>query len=41
VKVQFLTADVNGDGFADVIALAVVNGVLQVRTFSGLTLAPL
>jgi hypothetical protein len=41
VKVQVLTADVNGDGFADVIALAVVHGVLQMRIFSGLTLAPL
>jgi hypothetical protein len=41
VKVQFLTADVNGDGFADVIALAVVNGALRVRRFSGLNVAPL
>jgi hypothetical protein len=40
VNVQVLTADVNGDGFADVIALAVVNGVLRVQIFSGLTLAP-
>jgi hypothetical protein len=41
VKVQWLTADVNGDGYADVIAFAVINGALQVRIFSGLNLAPL
>ena len=40
-KVQVLTAAVNGDGFADVIALEVLNGRLQVRVFSGADLAPL
>jgi hypothetical protein len=39
--VQVLTADVNGDGLADVIALAVINGHLQMRVFSGVNLMPL
>jgi hypothetical protein len=41
VKVQWLTADVNGDGYADVIAFAVINGTLRLRMFSGLNLAPM
>jgi hypothetical protein len=40
-KMQVLTADVNGDGYQDVIAMAVVNSALQVHIFSGLSLAPL
>jgi hypothetical protein len=41
VRVQWLTADVNGDGYVDVIAFAVINGGLRMRIFSGLNLAPL
>jgi uncharacterized repeat protein (TIGR01451 family) len=39
--VQVLTADVNGDGFADVIAFAVINGHLRMRLLSGVNLTPL
>jgi hypothetical protein len=41
VRVQVLTADVTGNGRANLIALAVINGRLQVRIYDGLTLAPL
>jgi hypothetical protein len=41
VKVQGLAADVNGDGYAEVIAFAVINGTLRLHIFSGLNLAPL
>jgi hypothetical protein len=41
VKVQWLTADLNGDGYAEAIAFAVINGTLRMHIFSGLNLAPL
>jgi hypothetical protein len=41
VKVTVLTADLNGDGTDDLLALAVVGGRLRSRAFSGVDLSPL
>jgi hypothetical protein len=41
VKVTVLTADLNGDGTDDVLALTVVGGRLRSRAFSGVDLTPL
>ena len=41
VKVRWLTANLNGDGYVDEIAFAVIHSGNRMRIFSGLNLAPL